>query len=267
MLLLLPPSEGKTRPARGKPLALGSLSFPCLTESRLSVLDALTTLCASDPVGARGVLGTSRAQDELIARNARLAMEPCASADRIYTGVLYESLGLRTLDPDARRRAIGHILIMSALFGVVRITDRVPAYRLSAGTHLPIPGSRTKILAVNKLWADSLKPVMHDLIEDRLVIDLRSGPYTSMWKPTKDQAHRVVRVRVLAEYADGHRVTVSHFNKSTKGVLARALLSHSARMRSASELADRCVQLGFRVELTETTELGHSSGLDVITAM
>ena len=267
MLMLLPPSEGKTRPARGKALALESLSFPSLTESRRTVLDALTTLCSTDPVGARGVLGTSNAQDELIARNARLALEPSATADRIYTGVLYESLGLRTLDAGARRRAISQVLVMSALFGVVRITDRVPAYRLSAGTNLPIPGSPTNVLAVNKLWQASLKPVLHELIGDRLVIDLRSGPYASMWRPSKDQAHQVVNVRVLAEYADGRRVTVSHFNKSTKGTLARALLRQSARMRSASELADICDQLGFRVELTESVGLGHFSSLDVITAM
>ena len=40
MLILLPPSEGKTTPRRGKPLDLGGLSFPELEPHRAEVLDA-----------------------------------------------------------------------------------------------------------------------------------------------------------------------------------------------------------------------------------
>ena len=48
MLILLPPSEGKTAPRRGKPLDLAELSFPELTETRDLLLTALVDLCAGE---------------------------------------------------------------------------------------------------------------------------------------------------------------------------------------------------------------------------
>ncbi len=94
-LILLPPSETKNAPARGRQLDLGALSFPELTSLRAALLD-----------------------DEL--RDA-----PTRPAGRLYTGVLYAALDISTL-PAA---AVRNLLVISAQFGVLRIGDRVPVYR------------------------------------------------------------------------------------------------------------------------------------------
>ncbi|MCD6639556.1 MAG: hypothetical protein LT071_06535, partial [Nocardioides sp.] len=52
MLILLPPSEGKTAPTRGKALEQGSLSFPSLRPTRERLVDALVTLCRDEPGAA-----------------------------------------------------------------------------------------------------------------------------------------------------------------------------------------------------------------------
>ncbi|HET9761286.1 MAG TPA: hypothetical protein VFP51_16135, partial [Nocardioidaceae bacterium] len=89
MLILLPPSEGKTPPRRGKPLDLGSLSFPDLTLHRAEVLDALTSLCTSEPADvATKVLGLGSTQAADVERDARLSQAPTARADAVYSGVL-----------------------------------------------------------------------------------------------------------------------------------------------------------------------------------
>ena len=44
MLILLPPSEGKTAPAAGDPVDLGSLAFPALNKTRERLLDVLSRL-------------------------------------------------------------------------------------------------------------------------------------------------------------------------------------------------------------------------------
>ena len=59
------------------------------------------------------------------------------SIDRAHTGPLYEGLGLADLDPASRRRARAWIVVISALWGAVRLGDRIPAYRLNMCGRLP----------------------------------------------------------------------------------------------------------------------------------
>ena len=95
MLILLPPSEGKAQPAKGKPIELARLSFPSLTDERARLLD-----------------------DEL-----RVA--PTLPASRLYTGVLYAALDLPSLPASIANRFV----IISAQFGAVRPKDRIPSYK------------------------------------------------------------------------------------------------------------------------------------------
>ena len=83
MLILLPPSEGKATPTRGKPLTLGDLDFPELTDARAEVLAALVELCSGDVERAAGVLGIGSTQTDLVQLNAGLTTAATARADRI----------------------------------------------------------------------------------------------------------------------------------------------------------------------------------------
>src|SRR5687767_3056675 len=103
MFILLPPSEGKTAPRRGKPLDLDTLTLPALAPARHRVLDSLIALCASNHDGARAALGLSPGQADEVARNTALRTAPTATAAQVYTGVLYEALDLATLSPAARK--------------------------------------------------------------------------------------------------------------------------------------------------------------------
>ena len=105
VLVLLPPSEGKTAPARGRPLDLDRLSFPALGPPRREVLDALVTVAGGDRARALTVLGLSDRQGAEVERDADLPQAPTAAAGTVYTGVLYDALGLPGLGEPARRRA------------------------------------------------------------------------------------------------------------------------------------------------------------------
>ena len=135
MIVLLPPSETKHQPTRGKALDLAGLSFPALGPTRAAVLAELADL--SGQPSALEVLGVSAGLADQVARNQRLATAPTATAGAIYTGVLYDALDLASMDISARRRAARRLVVVSALFGALRITDRIPAYRLSMGVTLP----------------------------------------------------------------------------------------------------------------------------------
>lgn len=240
MLVLLPPSETKSAGGAGGPLDLGSLSFPSLTSVRIEIAEALVKL-ADDPPAARAALALSPHQDDEIERNAALFTSPTTPALERYTGVLYDALDVRTLTRAQRARADARLAVGSALFGLVRAGDPIPAYRLSAGSALPgLPSLRS-------LWRPVLPAA---LATDELVVDLRSGAYAQL-----APAPGAVTVQVLTERPDGRREVVSHFNKAHKGRVARVLATTTAEPADARRLAALLRRAGLRVEQNGPTAL------------
>ncbi|MEU6933620.1 peroxide stress protein YaaA [Streptomyces sp. NPDC046374] len=250
MLVLLPPSEGKASSGRGAPLKPESLSLPGLAEARAAVLDELVELCAADEEKAREVLGLSEGLRGEVAKNTELRTAGARPAGEIYTGVLYDALGLATLDAAARKRADRSLLVFSGLWGAVRVSDRIPSYRCSMGVKLPGLG------ALGAHWRGVMASVLPEAAGDGLVLDLRSSAYAAAWKPKGDLAARTATVRVL--HAPTRKV-VSHFNKATKGRIVRSLLEAGAAPAGREELTVALRDLGYVVE-----EGGKAGMLDVL---
>ncbi|WP_029109494.1 peroxide stress protein YaaA [Mycobacterium sp. URHD0025] len=236
MIVLLPPSETKRTGGDGPPVRLDVLSSPELTPLRQSLIDELVDL-AADPPACRKALGISASQDAEIQRNATLRQAPTMPAIERYTGVLYDALDIGSLRGTAVTRARTRLAVGSALFGLLRADDPVPAYRLSASSKLPAqPG-------LAKRWRPLLEPVLADLSTRELIVDLRSGSYEGLGRIAG-----AVRVQVLAEHSDGHRTVVSHFNKAHKGHLARTLAGSRSEPDDAAAVAGVARRAGMRVE-------------------
>lgn len=217
MLLLLPPSEGKTAPAVGSRVNLATLSSPELLEARERVLAALVDVSARPD--AMTVLGVGAGLRAEVERNRRLLSEPAARAAEVYTGVLYAAAGLADLTGAARDRAADHVRVVSALWGVVGPEDAIPAYRLSMGVDLPGVGP------LARAWRAPLAEVLDE--RAGLVVDCRSAAYTAAWRPPRGTEW--VAVRVVREM-DGARAVVSHHAKHTRGVLTRHLMTRAGAL-------------------------------------
>lgn len=235
VLVLLPPSETKHAGGSGAPLDLAALTAAAeLTDVRSRLVDAVVGLAADVPA-SRAALGLSPKQDDEVARNAALRTAPTLPAIERYTGVLYDALDVGSLTRAQRAKADARLAVGSALFGVVRAGDPIPAYRLSSGSQLPgLPTLRT-------LWKPALSPVL--AAHDGLVVDLRSGGYQAL-APVPG----AVTVDVLSERPDGSRAVVSHFNKAHKGRLARHLVTSRAEPADATALVGLLRRGGFHVE-------------------
>jgi cytoplasmic iron level regulating protein YaaA (DUF328/UPF0246 family) len=238
MLVLLPPSEGKAAPVRGRPVDLAKLSLPALHAAREGVLDALVALTGRDEAAACAALGIGAGQ---LAPNRRLREAPAVPAQQLYTGVLYEALDIGSLGPDAVRLLRRSVLIFSGLWGVVRLTDRIPPYRCAMTARLPGIGG------LGAYWRRALDAPLAELAGRGLVLDLRSSAYATAWTP----ASRCVTVRVLHERTVNGTVTrsvVSHFNKATKGRLVRDLAMAGAAPRKPAELVTALRDLKYTVD-------------------
>ena len=206
MLVLLPPSQGKAAPERGRRAGLSTLAFPRLREPRERLLEAV------DP-GLRAA--------------------PALPAAELYTGVLFAALGLADLP-------WGGVLIASALWGVVRPGDRIPAYRLDMSAKPPGIGP------LAAYWREPLRAALPDR---GLVLDLRSGAYAAAWRPRR-ATH--LSVRAFAESPDGTRTVISHMAKRVRGEVARLVLQ-AGGARRPEEVAEIAAAGGLRVELTGPT--------------
>jgi uncharacterized protein len=239
MLIFIPPSEAKAFPAGASPVELASLALPDLARTRAALRQALVRLSRGRASAALQALGLSEGQAGELAHNRDLGSAPAGAAAEVYTGVLYEALDLPALR--SQGVPVDNVLIFSGLWGVLRPSDRIPHYRCPAGVKLPAIGS------VSAAWRKALRVPLAVYVGDRLVVDLRSGAYSSLWAP----GGNAVTVRVLHEREAGgvvKRAVVSHFNKATKGRLARALLESGQQPRKPDELANVVRDLGFIVE-------------------
>lgn len=236
MIVLLPPSETKRAGGDGPELQLDRLQTAELTPLREQLVDELVAL-SDDEQASRAALGISANQHSEIERNAALRSSPTMAAIDRYTGVLYDALDMASLTAAQSARARARLAVGSALFGLLRADDPIPAYRLSASSKLPgRPG-----LAVR--WRPMLEPVLAALSDRNLVVDLRSGSYAGLGR-----LPGAVRVDVLAEHSDGRRSVVTHFNKAHKGRLARALAIATTEPDDAAGVAAVARQAGMTLE-------------------
>lgn len=215
---MLPPSEGKRRPGRGRRLELEDLSFPELGAKREELIDAVVAAAGSPEVAT--TFGVSVGQLAAVAGNADLPSLPTARAGEIYDGVLYQALDLPGLDAGGKRRAGRSVLISSALFGVLRLGDRIPPYKLSMGAKLPGVGP------LAKYWRVALATALSGREFAGLLVDCRSGSYAAAWRPDSP-----AWVQVLVPGA-------THRAKHTRGLVAHALCAAAQQPRKPADLAD-----------------------------
>jgi cytoplasmic iron level regulating protein YaaA (DUF328/UPF0246 family) len=256
VLILLPPSEGKAEnPDTGPLLDLSTLSFPELTATRHKVLTSLVKLAQGPRRRAVEALGLTPGLAGEIDKDAALLSAPVQPVSSLYTGVLYDALDLAGLPAAARRRADEQLVTFSALFGSLRPCDQVPSYRLSPAAKLP------RLSSLPALWKLAMPAALEAAASGGVVLDLRSGPYAALWKPSRDIAQHTVTVRVLHEVAPGKRMVVSHFNKATKGRIVNGLLRRRARPTSPADLADALRSDGWSIEPNPT-----GTSIDVVVA-
>ncbi|MEO6117134.1 MAG: peroxide stress protein YaaA [Pseudolysinimonas sp.] len=236
MLILVPPSETKRDggdPAR--PLSLDALSFSELTKPRQRALSALRRLARNRGAATALRLGPTQAHE--LARNRLVEAGPTMAAIERFDGVLYEGLDAFTLTSGARAFAHDHLVIASALFGLVGSDDPIPAYRLSPDSRLP--GTPLKAL-----WTGPVGAVL--AAQTGMILDLRSESYAALGPaPRRDESWYV---RVVSEDADGRTRALNHFNKKGKGEFVRALLLAGIDHPDAASLIAWAATAGIRLE-------------------
>ena len=229
MLIILPPSEAKRPPAAtGRPVELERLSFPDLLPTRRLVADAL--IRTSGDLDAFERLGVRHGRAPEVVANTLLLELPAMPVLDLYTGPLHQGLDAEGLSEAAAKRANGSIVVVSALWGALRPTDRVPPYRL----HL-----FARLMGIDRLY-ETWRAVLPDVLADAagaagVVVDLRSPGYQQAGTPA-GLGQRTVRLKVNLGSA-GQRIG-DVIAKRLRGEAARHLLESGADPADPHQLAE-----------------------------
>jgi cytoplasmic iron level regulating protein YaaA (DUF328/UPF0246 family) len=212
MLILLPPSEKKKAATGPTKFELSSLVFA----PELSAFRAITT--------------------------AESDSSQTSPAIEIYDGVLYQGLGWNSLSATQKKRANSRVLIVSALFGLVKPLDLIFQYKLKIDS---------------KLWRDALAAVSEKFTNE-LVIDCRSSTYKSVWAINPENT---VEVRVF-KVSGTERSVITHMSKKYRGELTRHLLVQPSDPTTPAEVQRMAAQV-FECELHPPTD-GQPWALDLL---
>ena len=212
MLILLPPSEKKKAATSQEKFELSSLVFASeLTDTR------------------------SQATSKHDSSQTSPAIE-------IYDGVLFQGLNWKTLTAAEQKRANTKVLIISALFGLVRPLDKIFSYKEKID---------------NKLWREAITQVSAKF-SNELIIDCRSSTYKGIWTINPQNT---VEVRVF-KVNGAERNVITHMSKKYRGELTGHLLKQTNDPTTAAEVQRIAAQL-FECELHAPVD-GQPWALDLL---
>jgi len=212
MLILLPPSEKKKVATSPEKFDLNSLTFA----SELSAIRSQAT--------------------------AEYDHSQTSPAIEIYDGVLYQGLGWNSLSATQKKRANSRVLIVSALFGLVKPLDQIFQY---------------KIKIDSKLWRDAIASISEKYVNE-LVIDCRSSTYKNVWTINPENT---VDVRVF-KVTETKRSVITHMSKKYRGELTRHLLMQATDPTTPADVHRMAAEL-FECELHPPTS-GQPWALDLL---
>ena len=212
MLILLPPSEKKKAATSQEKFDLSSLVFAAeLTDNRSQ---------------------TTTSHD----------LSQTSPAIEIYDGVLFQGLNWKTLTAAEQKRANTKVLIISAIFGLVRPLDKIFSYKEKID---------------NKLWREAIAQVSAKF-SNELVIDCRSSTYKGVWTINPQNT---VEVRVFKVNGEERNV-ITHMSKKYRGELTGHLLKQTNDPTTAAEVQRIAAQL-FECELHAPVD-GQPWALDLL---
>lgn len=215
MLTVISPAKRLEAAPRALPegIALTTPAFPADTALLVETARGLT---AAD---LRRLMDISPALAQLNAdRFAAFGSQPAAPAGLLFAGDTYTGLEAKTMEADAWRWAMGHLRILSGLYGLLRPSDVIEPYRLEMGSRLANPRGGD----LYAFWGDRIAQALNAAAAEtgaEVLVNCASGEYFG----AVDLAALKLRVitPVFLDEKDGTEKVISFWAKKARGAMAR----------------------------------------------
>ncbi|MFK7876013.1 MAG: peroxide stress protein YaaA [Paracoccaceae bacterium] len=148
------------------------------------------------------------------------------SAADLFDGDVYKTLEMATMDGESRAEAAKRLRILSGLYGILRPTDDICAYRLEMGRKIPghIAGS------LYKFWGSKISEALQsdaENIQTNTLLNLASDEYFKSVDQNALKDLKIVSPR-FEEDRNGVRKMISFSAKRARGAMARWVIETQA---------------------------------------
>ena len=204
MLILIPPSEGKTK-VKSSGITFDETDFKFKKE----VEQVVMLLSLINDEGLKSIYGTSQEKSEIFHRqNQDIFNSHCAPTIERYTGVVYEYIDWISLDKSAQKYMEKHVRIFSGLFGFLTPKTLIPNYKL-----------KMNVLSLQFHW----NPIITKALEnEEFVFDLLPQVHRKAYTPSEN----VIKVD-FSVIKKGKKTAAGHFGKAVKGKFIRYLAQNN----------------------------------------
>ena len=133
----------------------------------------------------------------------------------MFDGEVYRGLRDSQLNKDEIKYFQENLIILSGLYGTLRITDAVMPYRLEMGTDLKV-GKHNNLY---EFWSDKITSYVNDQIaDDELLLDLSSKEYISVLNRDKMKG-KWIDVK-FKDFRNGELKQITVYFKKARGEMA-----------------------------------------------
>mgnify|MGYP003586721917 CR=1 FL=1 len=173
------------------------------------------------------------------------------AAVQCFAGDTYAGLEAATMEPDSRRWAMGHLRILSGLYGLLRPWDAIQPHRLEMGTRLANPRGPD----LYAFWGDRVAKALNRQAAEAgtdILVNCASVEYFTVAQ------RKALKLRIITpvflEERGGEVKIVSFWAKKSRGAMARFLCdNHLTDPKALRGFA--AGGYAFRAELSEGDRL------------
>jgi cytoplasmic iron level regulating protein YaaA (DUF328/UPF0246 family) len=133
-----------------------------------------------------------------------------------YDGDVFKGVQARTIDEAGATFAQNHVVVPSAIYGLVRPYDLISPYRLEMKAKLSVASSKN----LYEFWGDKLAKYVDEFANDEVLM-LSSYEYARTVLPYVSPSTTIVTPAFIDKKPNGKEEQVAIYNKMMRGVMAR----------------------------------------------